>query len=630
MTAAYNTFISIPELVACLTPLITRHDLIKLARINRTFHAICTPLLWHTLDLEDESLLSRLLASPHGLRAIGTHAHLICAVAWRPNFSWYYFRALWVYLNSTFPLPLEHKAISTTILAHGQWGNLEYSPVSFLVPLPPLLGLSRFKACMTSYHSDRLIHTVPTSNLDNHLHQILWLVRLNGATLTHLNITKLSLICVRVVRDISRTISQLPCLRVLQLEAQPENSLIRHAFECLFYSCPASLVDLKVSCSASLIDPKIACLISGDTIQFSRDPVVGDWDYDQGPLVLRDTYLLHLKSLDISMMPLLDLAEVCGTVLGQCPALESLALPKLGQLTDDMLFVIASISELCPRISSLSFPEGCLAEHVTMVLESLPEQQLRNLCYCSYNDPDPEPIIATWTRHSTTLRRIEFTYTARILSSVIQAALTTCEGLEVLNVTCRTGSERVCLIFANAIESEWVCKRIRELVMNVWITSSGRNPSYMEDPTKATWTEENRRHWEDLGKFYSQIGSLSHLEILDLQAVGKADTSSAYNTPREVFLSPTETCLPGLLALEDAEKGKIGYLGKLVGLTRLRELRGSMVWTQRDNLAMIGEKEVDWFVNHLPSLEMATFEKMFSRLLYALQVRRPSLRLRHN
>lgn len=483
---------------------------------------------------------------------------------------------------------------------------------------------------MTSYHSDRLIHTVPTSNLDNHLHQILWLVRLNGATLTHLNITKLSLICVRVVRDISRTISQLPCLRVLQLEAQPENSLIRHAFECLFYSCPASLVDLKITCSASLIDPKIACLISGDTIQFSRDPVVGDWDYDQGPLVLRDTYLLHLKSLDISMMPLLDLAEVCGTVLGQCPALESLALPKLGQLTDDMLFVIASISELCPRISSLSFPEGCLAEHVTMVLESLPEQQLRNLCYCSYNDPDPEPMIATWTRHSTTLRRIEFTYTARILSSVIQAALTTCEGLEVLNVTCRTGSERVCLIFANAIESEWVCKRIRELVMNVWITSSGRNPSYMEDPTKATWTEENRRHWEDLGKFYSQIGSLSHLEILDLQAVGKADASSAYNTPREVFLSPTETCLPGLLALEDAEKGKIGYLGKLVGLTRLRELRGSMVWTQNDNLAMIGENEVDWFVNHLPSLEMATFQKKFSRLLYALQVRRPSLRLRHN
>ncbi|KAF9120844.1 hypothetical protein BGX30_002925 [Mortierella sp. GBA39] len=618
MTAAYNTFISIPELVACLTPLITRHDLIQLARINRTFHAVCTPLLWHTLDLKDNTVLSRLLISPHGLRAIGTHAHLICAIAWRPNFSWYYFRALWVYLNTTFPLPSEHKAISTTVLAHRQWGNLEYSPLSFLVPLPPLLGLSRLKACMTSYLSDTLMHGVPTYSLDNHLHQIMWLVRLNGATLTHLNITQLSLICVRVVRDISRTISQLPCLRVLKLKTQPGHSLTRDAFESLFYSCPASLVDLK-----------IACQISRETFWYSRDPVVGDWDYDQGPLVQRGMPLLHLKSLHIPAMPLQDLAQVYGTVLGQCPALESLELPKLGQLTDDMLFVIASISELCPRISTLSFPEGCFAEHVTMVLETLPEQQLKNLCYSSYNDPDPEPMITTWIRHSVTLRRIEFTHTSRILSSVIQAALTTCEGLEVLNVTCRTGSERACLIFANAIESEWVCKKIRELVMNVWITSSGMNPSYMEDQTKATWTEENWRHWEDLGKFYSQIGSLTRLEILDLQAVGKIDNSVTYNTHREYFLSPTETCLPGLLALEDAEKGKIGYLGKLAGLTRLQELRGSVVWTQRDNLTMIGEKEVDWFVNHLPSLEMATFEKKFSVPLQTLKSRRPRLRLSH-
>ena len=169
---------------------------------------------------------------------------------------------------------------------------------------------------MTSYHSERLMLGIPTYNLDNHLHQIMWLVRLNSATLTHLNITQLSLICVRVVRDISRTISQLTCLRVLQLKTQPGHSFTRHAFESLFYSCPASLVDLK-----------IACQISGETARHSRDPVAGDWDYDQGPLVLRDTPLLHLKSLDIPVMPLQDLAQVYGTVLGQCPTLESLELP---------------------------------------------------------------------------------------------------------------------------------------------------------------------------------------------------------------------------------------------------------------------------------------------------------------
>jgi hypothetical protein len=621
MNAAYNIFITIPELVACLTPFISRHDIIQLIRINRTFNAVCTPLFWHTLDLEDSNLLSRLLVSPHGLRALRNHAHLICSVAWRPNFSWYYFRALWVYLNTTTPLPPEHQVISTAVLAHRQWGNLEYSPSSFLVPLPPLIGLSRLKACMFSHAEDGL-EGVPTYNFDNHLHQIMWLTRLNGATLTHLDVSQLSLTCARVVKDICRTISQLPCLRFLHLQSQQGHFLSRYSLESLFYSCPTSLVDLKVDYL------RVANQSSGEVSRYSQHPIVGDWDYDQGPMVLRDAPLLYLKSFVISDMPAQDLEQVFGTVVSQCLALESLELPKLSKLSDDMLFVIASIGELCPRISTLSFPEGCLAEHVMMVLEGLPEQQLRNLCYRFYNDPDPESMITTWTRHSTTLRRIEFTHAIRIQSSVIQAALTTCEGLEVFNVTNRGGPQRICLIFANAIESEWVCKGIRELVIGVWVTRSGNNPEYMKDQSKATWTDVNHRHWEDLGKFYSKIGALTRLEILDLRSIGDSEMLSNDNAQRQYLPPLNETCFPGLLALEDMDHGKIGYLSKLAGLTHLRELRGSFVWSQKDNLEMIGEREVDWFVNHLPSLEMANFGRItFNTPLQKLALRRPRLRV---
>lgn len=105
---------------------------------------------------------------------------------------------------------------------------------------------------------------------------------------------------------------------MLQLKARLGHSFTRDTFETLFYSCPSSLFDLK-----------IACQISRETVRYSRDPVVGDWDYNQGPLVLRDTPLLHLKSLDIPVMPLRDLALVYGTVFRQCPALEPLALPKI-------------------------------------------------------------------------------------------------------------------------------------------------------------------------------------------------------------------------------------------------------------------------------------------------------------
>ncbi|KAF9149307.1 hypothetical protein BG015_008904 [Linnemannia schmuckeri] len=93
----------------------------------------------------------------------------------------------------------------------------------------------------------------------------MWLARLNATTLTHLDITELSLLCVHVVKDISRTILQLPCLKVLHLRTQAGHLLTRHAFESLSYSCPASLVDLELGDQ-----------IYGQVIRCSRDPVMDD------------------------------------------------------------------------------------------------------------------------------------------------------------------------------------------------------------------------------------------------------------------------------------------------------------------------------------------------------------------
>ena len=74
------------------------------------------------------------------------------------------------------------------------------------------------------------------------------------------------------------------------------------------------------------------------------------------------------------------------------------------------------------------------------------------------------------------------------------------------------------------------------------------------------------------------------------------------------FLSSYETCLAALLALEDPIEGfQIGHLSILGGLTKLRELRGSFVWTSRETSERLGEREVEWFVNHLPALRFAMF-----------------------
>ncbi|KAG0376018.1 hypothetical protein BGX24_008388 [Mortierella sp. AD032] len=579
MTPACIRFISIPELFAYITLLITKHDLVQLARVDRAFNATCIPLIWQTLDLQDNAVSNRLLSSPQALQAFARNINSIHAVFWKPNFSWYYIHALWTYLN-TAPLP-EHQTISTTVLTHQQWGSMQLRPFSSLVPLPPLLGLSQFKACMTSYPGDKLPPEVPVYDPGRHLHQILWLLRLNCDTLTSLDLTQMSFWSLRVVRDISRTISQLHCLRTLRLGAEPISSHSRQAFDTFFFSCPSSLVDLDFVCK--IVESKFV---------YSLDPTLGDWDFDQGPIILRETPLLRLKRLGIPAMHHDDLAPVFRIVLGQCPLLEALAIPNLGVLSDDTLFAIASIGELCPRISELSFPEGCLVENAMMILEGLPCQQLKSLCFRHYQDPDPEPMIATWVQHSTTLRQIELSNCTKVGSVVIQAALTTCEALEVLHVSGRAGQENVCLLFVHAVAHEWVCTKLRELEIVVWVTQNGMSPDYMSDQSKMTWEEVNHQHWEMLGKLYSQIGALTRLEILDLRAVGQVDIPTL-PTDRVLFLQPSETCFPGLLALDDPSTGQIGYLAKLESLIRLRELRGSFVWMQTNVQGRIGEKEVD-------------------------------------
>ncbi|KAG0272360.1 hypothetical protein BGZ95_011902 [Linnemannia exigua] len=591
MTPACIRFINIPELVAYITPLISRHDLVQLARVNHAFNSTCIPLIWQTLDLQDNAISNRLLNSPQALQAFSRNINSIHAVVWKPNFSWYYIHALWTYLNSA-PLPEEHQTISTAVLTHQQWGSMQLRPFSSLVPLPPLLSLSQFKACMTNFPGDKLPPEVPVYDPGRHLHQILWLLRLNSDTLTSLDLTQMNFRSLRVVRDISRTISQLRCLRTLRLGAEPISSHSRQAFDTFFFSCPSSLVDLDFVCR--IVESKFV---------YSLDPTLGDWDFDQGPIVLREVPLLRLKRLGIPAMHHDDLAPVFRIVLEQCPFLEALAIPNLGLLSDDTLFAIASIGELCPHISELSFPEGCLVEHAMMILDGLPRQQLKSLCFRYYQDPDPEPMIATWVQHSNTLQKIELSNCTQVGSIVIQAALTTCEALE------------------------WVCTKLRELEIVVWVTANGMSPDYISDQSKVTWEEADHHHWETLGKLYSQIGALTRLEILDLRAVGQVDIPIDHNE-RVYFHQPSETCLPGLLALEDPSTGQIGYLSKFEPLTRLRELRGSFVWTQKNVQDRIGNREVDWFVDNLPALEVATFKgKDYSEHLQSLELRRPDLKV---
>ncbi|KAF8929888.1 hypothetical protein BGZ47_000831 [Haplosporangium gracile] len=256
------------------------------------------------------------------------------------------------------------------------------------------------------------------------------------------------------------------------------------------------------------------------------------------------------------MVCLEEWASTLRSLLKHCSVIEKLDLPRIDKRADGINSILASIGDLCLCVSNPSCLHGCFGEHVRTIMEALPQQRLESLV-CRYTND---------------------------LSS--GAGGMSAANLEVFTVTtdCEELSN-ISLALADAVQGVWICTNIRELRIAVWITANGRDPAYFEDPGKGTWVEEKCQHWDNLGRLHTQIGVLTNLEILDLKVAGELNYVSD--------ISHTEIILPGLLALDDPDKGKIGCLSKLAGLTILRELRGSFIWTNPEAKERIGEDEVD-------------------------------------
>ncbi|KAF9122613.1 hypothetical protein BGW39_009632, partial [Mortierella sp. 14UC] len=297
------------------------------------------------------------------------------------------------------------------------------------------------------------------------------------------------------------------------------------------------LLSLPVSLEHLRLDLKVAGYNPFDKLKPEKD----DWDQSWGELVPRKAPLHRLRSL---LMP--------------------------GLPGDEMVPFYHTIQHLCPGLKVLELPCSNKTQHdVKAAFKSMKE--------------------------------IELTQCDVVTSEAIQAALTSCEALEVFKVVGHGNDHKNALSLAHAVENEWVCLNLRELDIIVWLTPDGNSPEYLADPSK-TWSEEDHRHWDDLGRFYSQIGALTRLEVLDLKAVGQVCTSHD-GWESGCFLHPDEDALPGLLTLGDAG-WQLGYLSKLGSLTMLQELKGSVVWAHPEVSGKIGKRE-RFMVSQLQNLKQA-------------------------
>ncbi|KAF8936184.1 hypothetical protein BGZ47_009624 [Haplosporangium gracile] len=620
-------------------------DIIHLIRTNRRLHDICTPLLWYSIHLlggdffdNTNTAQARLLASPEGLRAFYNNIDSVRAVYWKADFSWTYLQAVLAYLKiSSLRLSagqdsledMEQNIISTDALTHPGCGGMEISDSLAVIPLPPLRRLTFYKAFTGTDSYGNTNDDLPSEyHHGPHQHQTLWLLRLNSSTLVHLDLWTLDLNSSIIVRDLCRTISGLQHLKTLQLNSLVPNELSPRALEAIFFSCPAPLEELYIH------------LIMEDDDQTLRlEPLKGDWDYRQGPVVLRKEPLHWLKTLEIPSSYTGYQAPLLCSILEHCPALESFPVPSLRNtvVTEK---VAETIGKHCPHITSLVMPRPFLDNKgvtIMAMMQAIPAQQLKTFVLFAYREYFPDRLVAAWTRHSETLQRIELTSCRTIASTALRTALVNCRSLEVLELT-EFYSSKCCLTLEDAVMDKWACTKLRTLNIPVKLTTNGKSPLYLTDSSKGWWMKEDHAHWDMLGKFYAQIGSLTELRILDLRSAASIHTPSEVDPDHMKEIAFEENCLPGMLVLEDLTKERLGYLSKLAGLTQLQELRGSIVWKRMPEDGRMGEREVEWLVAHLPVLSVAHFlpkgykyseERVEANevpeVLQALQSRRPEL-----
>lgn len=563
MTTACDKFFSLPELLVYLLPFLPKPDLLHLLQTNRTLKAICTPAWWKSVDVGDGKTSIDFICTPEALRAFGNNVHFVQSFTCNTNFSWYYISAVWTYLNSTTATEA-HRVIPTDALSHPNWGRVfipshipAYEELE-LVPLPPLLHLTHYtRQGSPVLHQDpnHRLNAVPFYEHDTHQHHIFWLLRLNRTTLTHLHFDEALFLTSRPVRDFLRTVSQLDNLRTLRLGFPWRLALCTaQVFRMLFFSCPKSLVELKLWSN-----------LDESQESMNLNPEESDWDFEQGPLELRQQPLYCLKTLELPLgtSTYYPVSLLCS-ILQHCPVLQSLHLPFNGD-RDEIQTVSRIVWDHCPGVTDLSLAESN-DELLKHIMEQAPRQQLESISmYWFFEDYS---MAAAISRHSETLRKIDFPECEFLEGATLRIILTSCRGLEILKAQ---SGHRDSICLQEVVGAEWTCTRLRLLEIAIEFTWDGREPGYMTDPTMATWTEKDHHHWKMLDKFYTQVGSLVELEVLNIKSRGLTCIPALRYVEEISFQC---ACLPGLLALEDVTTGQLGFLSRLSGLKSYKTCSG--------------------------------------------------------
>ncbi|KAG0277953.1 hypothetical protein BGZ95_005036 [Linnemannia exigua] len=586
MDSAPATFFTIPELVAELAALLPRHDAVALAHSSRSLYAMCSPVIFRTLDMSKDRKLERLLLDNVAMETVSHQFQHVRSLHTSSTFLGCYLRSLALRASPSdtpawLPFPtLNLITANADAIADANEQISTFAGAQAAATEDPLSGLPILSNLMTFCCRDMLVYEwlqrfykVPTVPWRHLILQTAWLVSLNPQ-LTTITIERMTVRTTEELYRLSQALTGLAKLHELRLGPIPvshdgQGVALLNSF---LDSLPSSMAILSMSHTITNIQPQ-------DNLDWSR----------------RDGALHHLKELHLDI-PAHFPARFLDHMFMSCPSLEAFFIGRAPAQTSraTTAAVINGINGHCPDFKRFSLKEAFNAgtrNDGFKILRSLKPRMLTRLDFGLLQDKKSlKRAEKGILRQAESLEAICFDDCLTMTSSTIRRITSACTALKILRVEQRSGVLKKVKL-NRIVKERWACRNLSYLELAIAATTFKDMTFYQDSgdyykPRK--FDQELWKHWEI---FYNQLGQLTQLQVLILKrAVSLEEPGSQ------------DATFPGMLSLGNSDNGRPGYLHYLRRLVNLKELHGPFHLAIPEMAATFGIEEVQFIISKWPKL----------------------------
>ncbi|KAK3838882.1 MAG: hypothetical protein J3R72DRAFT_180699 [Linnemannia gamsii] len=610
MTPAETQFFISPELLTLLAAFLDPKSLSHLMRTCKHLHSLGAPTLYRDISTTFKPGSKQLFGSVASTLAFARHTSHVRAVAFGLHELVYYYNCVAVFNE------LQAKATGTSRLGP-RWLAPQDPQFCSVPSIPPMTLLTKldvrldreesYRSCpyyLPSYHDPR-----------SSMRQLCWMLLVNP-NLLDVGVSGLTFKDDRDVRLFTTALSGLTRLTTFELSAVYWKGDRMHLGEAIVFCCPPTLSVLRMSLKEYELweDLTITSLY-----RYEAPGCLQPWEWDDQGCDLPTTPVRNEKVLsNLRVLVFKEMDEVLSemelrAITDHCPNVHALMIPTVGEVNETRLLA-EHIASSCSQLTNLSHqvnPESMqLFELMLHVMEALPEGQVVGLFFRDGRSFEVQGLDAAgiFLRHSQTLVYIHLNGCRNANGEALQVLLTECEALEILEAPWLGDCDLLCIHLDDAIEYDWVCTKMRKLTITVGIPDSplfrrrDDMGAYYSRPQSFAFSSEEKEQLSSLEQLYEQIGRLTDLEMLSVKAFFY-DVNKFWPTASDYKVN----AFPGLMSVGDRRRGRPGYLRHLKGLSKLKQLTGSVYADTRETRRTMGWMEATWINEYWPELEEAEF-----------------------